>query len=73
MTQKRAALALLLTATAVVGFAPTTSSRVFPATTSTVLLHTTAKEQQFAHLEDLAHKLRLRVFDVDTGMSYDAS
>ena len=69
MIQKHAVLALLLTATAVVGFAPTTSTRA----PLTVLFHTTAKDQQFAHLEDLAHKLRLRVFDVDTGMSDEAS
>ena len=68
--QKCAALALMLTATSVVSFAPTTSTRVLPATSSTLILHTTAKEQQFTHLEEMAHKFRLRVFDVDTGMSY---
>ena len=63
----------MMTATAVAGFLPATTTRVdlrvssMTTTPSTSLLHTTAKDQQFAHLDELAHKLRLRVFDLETG------
>ena len=59
---------VMITATAVVGFLPVTTTRVdVRVAPSTSLLYTTAKDQQLAHLDELAHKLRLRVFDLETG------
>lgn len=72
MLGKTLNLALLLGALVpvVVGFAPAViqlHGRGHVSTKTTTTLYTTAKEQHIHHLEDLAHKLRLRAFDVDTG------
>jgi hypothetical protein len=42
-------------------FVPATKHR------PSLALQSTAKEQHFKHMEELAHKMRLQVFDVDSG------
>jgi hypothetical protein len=61
MMLKLTLLLLFGTVTVLTAFTPTTKDR------PSLRLQSTAKEQHFKHMEELAHKLRLQVFDVDSG------